>query len=125
MRPMITIAGTAIPDPSVYNGSTSTLVDSGRNAEGKMIGSVFRDDIGKVEATWKYISAEDWANILRLFSMKRGGKFINSVTFYCQDSNDWETREMYVSDRVGGVFLRRPDGSIRGHTGARLALIEV
>lgn len=124
MRPMVTIAGKAIPDPSTYNGTTSTLVDSGRNAEGKFIGSVIRDDVGKVEMTWKYISAEDWADILRLFSRAKGGSFVNSVTFYCQDTNNWETRDLYVSDRTAGVFLRRDDGSIRGYTGARLALIE-
>lgn len=125
MRPLVTIAGHHIPDPSTYNGTTSTLVDSGRNAEGMFIGSVIRDDVGKVEMTWKYISAESWADILRLFSMKKGGSFVNSVTFYCQDSNDWETREMYVSDRTSSVFLRRDDGSIRGYLGNRLALIEV
>lgn len=125
MRPMVTIAGKAIPDPSTYNGTTSTLVDSGRNAEGKFIGSVIREDVGKVEMTWKYISAEDWADILRLFSTAKGGSFVNSVTFYCQDSNSWETREMYVSDRTGSIFLRRADGSIRGYLGNRLALIEV
>ena len=106
MRPMVTIAGKAIPDPSTYNGTTSTLVDSGRNAEGKFIGSVIRDDVGKVEMTWKYISAEDWADILRLFSRAKGGSFVNSVTFYCQDTNNWETRDLYVSDRTAGVFLR-------------------
>lgn len=119
------IAGHPIPDPSTYNGTTSTLVDSGRNAEGKFIGSVIRDDVGKVEMTWKYISSEAWADILRLFSMKKGGSFVNSVTFYCQDSNDWETRDMYVSDRTSSVFLRRDDGTIRGYLGNRLALIEV
>lgn len=125
MRPLVTVAGTAIPDPSEYNATTSTIVDSARNTEGKMIGSVIRDDVSKVEMSWKYISAENWANILRLFSTARGGSFINSVTFYLQDTNSWETREMYVSDRVASVFLRRPDGSIRGYLNTRIALVEV
>lgn len=125
MRPLVTVAGRAIPEPSTYSGTTATVVDSGRNAEGRMIGSVIRDDVGKVEMTWKFISATDWASILALFSQKRGGAFVNSVTFYCQDTNNWETRQMYVSDRTASVFLRNPDGSIRGYTGARIALIEV
>lgn len=125
MRPLVTVAGTAIPDPSTYNATTSTAVDSGRNAEAKWIGSVIRDSMAKIELTWKFITAEDWANILRLFSMSTGGSFTNDVTFYNQDTNNWETREMYISDRTAGIFLRRDDGSIRGYTGARIALIEV
>lgn len=125
MRPLVTVAGHPIPEPSTYNATTSTAVDSGRNTKAEWIGAVIRDDMGKVECTWKFISAESWAEILALFSIKRGGSFVNSVTFFSQDTNDWETRDMYVSDRTAGMFLRRDDGSVRGYLGARLALIEV
>lgn len=125
MRPLVTIAGHPIPDPSTYEATTSTVVDSGRNAEGKFIGSVIRDDVSKISMTWKYISAADWADILRLFSSKRGGAFVNSVTFYLQDSNSWETKEMYISDRTASIFLRDDAGNIRGYLGPRIALVEV
>lgn len=125
MRPMVTIAGHAIPDPSEYNATTSTVVDSARNVQGKMVGAVIRDDISKVEMTWKFISARNWAEILSLFSIARGGAFINTVEFFCQDTNQWEEKQMYISDRTAGVFLRNPDGSMKGYTGARIALIEV
>lgn len=125
MRPLVTIDGVAIPDPSEYNATTSTVVDSARNVEGVMIGSVIRDDIAKIELTWKFITAEDWSKILRLFTQKYGGKFIAPVDFYNQVTNDWETRQMYVSDRTSSVFLRREGGGIRGYVGPRLALIEV
>lgn len=122
---MVTIAGHDIPEPSQYSGTTSTVVDSGRNVKGYMIGAVIRDDIAKVEMAWNFITVEDWASILKLFSEKHGGSFINQVTFFCQDTGTWETREMYVNDRKAQVFLRKPDGSIRGYTGAALNLIEV
>lgn len=125
MRPMINIAGVDIPDPSTYTGTTSTIVDSGRNVEGVVVGAVIRDDVGKVTAKWNFITADAWANILRLFSTKRGGAFVNTVTFYCQDTNDWETRQMYVNDRSAEVFLRDNAGNIRGYVNASLALIEV
>lgn len=125
MRALVTIAGHPIPDPSTYNSTTSTVVDSGRNAEAKWIGSVIRDSMAKIEMDWKFITAEDWSNIVKLFSEKHGGSFVNSVTFYCQDTNSWETRDMYVSDRTSSVFLRRDDGSIRGYLNPRIALIEV
>lgn len=125
MRPMVTIGNTPILDPWEYNATTSTIVDSARNVKGKMIGAVIRDDVAKIECTWQYIPAEEWSKIIKLFSTKHGGSFINNVTFYNQDTNDWETRECYVSDRTAKVFLRRADGSIRGYQNARIALVEV
>lgn len=123
-RAMCTVAGHAIPDPSKYTGTTATVVDSARNAKAFQIGAVIRDDLGKIEMTWSFIEAQKWADILSLFSIKRGGSFYNSVTFYSQDSNDWETRTMYVNDRKASVFKRNTDGSIAGYLDASLSLIE-
>lgn len=124
-RAMVSIAGYDLPAPSTYSGTTATMVDSSRNANGRMIGAVIRDDVGKVEMTWKFISAQDWATTLSKFSIKRGGAFINSVTFFCQDTGGWETREMYVSDRTASVFKRDDSGNIIGYVDARLSLVEV
>ena len=125
MRPLVEISGVSVPDPSEYNGTTSTFVDSARNAKGVVIGAVIRDDVAKVEMTWKFITAEDWSMILKLFSQKHGGRFIAPVTFFNQVTNDWETRNMYVSDRTSSIFLRRADGGRRGYTRHRRARIEV
>ena len=125
MRPMVSIGDFSFPEPSAYSAITSTVVDSGRNVQGYVIGAVVRDDIAKIECTWNYISAQDWANILSRFSPARGGSFYNNVTFFLQDTNSWVTREMYVSDRQAQVFLRDKAGNIRGYTGATLALIQV
>lgn len=125
MKPMVSIGNFAFPEPSTYSATTSTVVDSGRNVQGYVIGAVIRDDIAKVELGWSFISAADWASILAKFSPARGGSFYNNVTFYCQDTNAWETREMYVSDRNAQIFLRNKDGSIRGYQGATFSLIEV
>lgn len=125
-KAMVTVGGFDFPEPSTYKGNTATLVDSARNVQGKMVGSVIRDDVGKVEMSWKFITVKQWADILKCFSIKRGGKFINNVTFFCQDTGDWTTREMYVSDRDANVFRRDPKtGEILGYTDASLSLIEV
>ena len=125
-RALVTVGEFDFPEPSTYNGNTSTLVDSARNVAGKMVGSVVRDDVGKVEMTWKYLTVEQWANILKCFSMARGGKFINNVTFFCQDIGDWTTREMYVNDRKADMFRRDPKtGDVLGYTDCSLALVEV
>lgn len=125
MRPMVQIGSFVVPEPSTYSSTTATVVDSARNAQGVQIGAVIRDGVAKIEMTWKFISADDWASLLQQFDMKRGGSFYNQVTFFNQDTNDWETRTMYVSDRTAAVFLRNKQGGIRGYTGARIALIEV
>lgn len=125
MRPMVSIGNFDFPEPSTYSATTSTVVDSGRNVKGYVIGAVIRDDIAKIECSWNYISAQDWANILAQFSPARGGSFYNDVTFFLQDTNSWVTREMYVSDRQAQVFLRDKAGNIRGYQGATLSLVEV
>lgn len=125
MTPLVSIGGYAVPAPSTYSATTATLVDSGRNVQGFVIGAVIRNDIAKIEMSWNFISAADWAALLSQFSPARGGSFYNDVTFFCQDSNSWETRQMYVSDRTASLYLRNEDGSVRGYTGASLSLVEV
>lgn len=126
IRALVTIGGYELPEPSSYNSSTATLVDSARNAQGVTVGAVIRDDVGKVEMSWKYLTVKQWADILKCFSIARGGKFYNSVTFFCQDTGDWTTREMYVSDRSASMFRRDPKtGEVLGYTDASLSLVEV
>lgn len=127
MRPLVSIGDYAVPEPSTYSGTISTVVDAGRNTKAEYIGSVIRENIAKVELTWLFISAEDWSGLMKKFISQYGGSYINDVTFFCSTTNNWETRKMYVSgDRTdNGVFLRRDDGSIRGYRGSRIALIEV
>ena len=125
-KALVTVGEFDFPEPSTYKGNTSTLVDSARNAQGKVVGAVIRDDVGKVEMSWKYLTVKQWADILKCFSIARGGKFYNKVTFFCQDIGDWTTREMYVSDRSADMFRRDPKtGEVLGYTGCALSLVEV
>lgn len=125
-RPLVTVAGVELPAPSTYSGITSTLVDSARNVKGFMVGAVIRDDIAKIEMTWKFLTTEQWSMINKLFKQSDGGSFINSVTFFDQTEGDWITRNMYVNDRKAGIYLREPiTGNIKGWTGCALNLIEV
>ena len=120
---LVTVGGYDFPEPSTYSGNTSTLVDSGRNVEGKMVGSVIRGDISKIEISWKYLTVEQWARILECFS---GKKLINTVTFFDQGKGGRVTKEMYVNDRKAGMWRRDPtDGKVLGWTDCSLSLIEV
>ena len=127
-RALVSVGGYDFPEPAKdgYTGNTSTLVDSARNTQGVMVGSVIRDDVAKVEMKWNYLTVEQWARILKCFSVKRGGKFINTVTFFCQDTGTWETRDMYVSDRKAGAWRRHPEtGDMMGWKDCSLSLVEV
>lgn len=126
MRALVSIGSFDFPEPSAYSGTTSTLVDNGRNTDGYVIGAVIRDDVAKVELEWNFLTIEQWRDILRKFSIKHGGSFTNQVTFFCQDTADWETREMYVNDRTASMFRRDPEtGYVIGYKGPKLSLIEV
>ena len=122
MAALVTVAGYELPEPSEYSGNTSTIVDSGRNVSGYVIGSVVRHDVAKVELKWRYLTAAQWAGILSLFT----NNFYNSVTFYNQAAAGYTTRQMYVSDRKAGMWRRDPStGEVLGWTECSLSLVEV
>lgn len=122
MTALVSVAGVALPEPSGYSATTATLVDSARNVEGKVVGSVIRSDVAKVELKWRYLSVAQWAEILSLFTRS----FYNQVTFFNQSTAEYETREMYVSDRKAGMWRRHPEtGDVVGWTECALSLVEV
>ena len=125
-RALVSVGEYDFPEPSAYSGNTATLVDSSRNVEGRMVGAVIRDDISKVEISWKYLTVEQWARIQKCFRQSSGGKFINNVTFFDQSVGGGVTKEMYVNDRKAGMWRRDPNnGDVLGWTDCSLALIEV
>ena len=122
MTALVTVAGYEMPEPSEYSANTATLVDSARNVNGYVVGSVIRNDVAKVELKWRYLTAAQWAKILSLFNRS----FYNSVTFYNQSTGDYTTREMYVGDRSAGMWRRHPEtGAVMGWTECSLSLVEV
>lgn len=125
-RALVSVGGYDFPEPSTYSGNTSTLVDSARNVQGKMVGSVIRDDVAKVEISWRYLTVEQWARIQKCFRNSSGGKFINLVTFFDQSVGGWVTKEMYISDRTANMFRRDPfTGEVMGWESPSLSLVEV
>lgn len=122
MEALITIGGYELPEPSTYDAVTSTIVDSARSVAGYVVGSVVRSDVAKIELTWRYLTAEQWATILSLFTYS----FYNDVRFLNQATNTYEVRRMYVSDRNASMWRRDPaTGEVMGYTGCSLSLVEV
>lgn len=121
MEALVSIGGYNLPEPSTYSATTATIVDSARNVEGKVCGAVIRSDVAKIELTWKYLTVEQWADILRIFN----GGFYNNVRYFSQSSGGYETREFYVSDRTSGMWRRHPEtGAVMGWTNCALSLVE-
>ncbi len=122
MTALVSIGSFDFPEPSTYNATTSTIVDSSRNVSGYVIGAVVRSDVAKIEMTWRYLTAEQWADILSLFT----NSFYNDVLFLNQTTNSFETRLFYVSDRTAGMWRRDPEtGAVMGYTNCSLSLVEV
>ena len=122
MSALVTIAGYELPEPSTYSANTATLVDSARNVQGYVIGSVIRNDVAKVELSWRYLTVEQWARILSLFNRS----FYNNVTFFNQTTGQYETRQMYVSDRTASMWRRHPETKeVMGWVDPKLSLVEV
>jgi hypothetical protein len=122
MEALVSVGGYNFPEPSSYSAVTSTIVDSARNVSGYVVGTIVRSDVAKIELSWKYLTAKQWANILSLFS----DGFYNSVRFYNQVTANYDVREMYVSDRNAGMWRRDPNtGEIMGWTNCSLSLVEV
>lgn len=122
MKALVTVAGVPLPEPSTYEALTSTIVDSGRNTQGVVIGAVVRADVAKVELSWRYLTARQWADVLSLFTES----FSNEVTFFNQATADYTTREMYISDRSAGMFRRHPEtGEVMGWTDCKLSFVQI
>ena len=122
MEALVSIGGYNFPEPSTYSATTSTIVDSARNVAGYVVGSVIRHDVAKVEISWRYLTAEQWARILSLFTTS----FYNDVRFLNQATNNYDVRKMYVSDRNASMWRRNPEtGAVMGYTGCSLSLVEV
>lgn len=122
MQALVSVNGVDLPEPSSYSATTSTIVDSGRNVQGKVVGSVVRHDVAKVALKWNYLAAEQWASVIGPFTRN----FYCTVRFYNQATASYSTRQMYVSDRTAGMWRRGPDtGNVMGWKDCSLSLIEV
>ena len=68
MQALVSVNGVDLPEPSSYSATTSTIVDSGRNVQGKVVGSVVRHDVAKVALKWNYLTAKQWASVIGPFT---------------------------------------------------------
>lgn len=110
-----TASGIEIPEPAFDSGQVtiSTLVNAGRNAQGKFIGQVIGNDKLKVELSWKVLTPAQFRAVLQLFDRAQGGKFVNDFVVYDPRVNAYRTLTMYVGDRSGRPLMVANPGT--GH----------
>ena len=111
----------ALPEPTAYSSTNSTMIDSGTSVSGKLLGSIVRDDVAQISVSWNFLEADEWAKINQIFAENH----INWVRFFDQTKGDWDEREMSVSDRSAGMWRRDDEGHVLGWTGCGLQLTEV
>ncbi len=125
MASLIRIENTELPMPSGYDAQTGDIVESGRNAEATTVGQVIREDVAKIELSWKFLTVEQWSMILKLLQTKYGGKFVNNIYFFNQTSGQFETRKFYPGNRKASLFRIDKDGNIVGWLDCKVNFIEV
>lgn len=124
-----TTAGVVIPEPAFDSGAItiSTLVNAGRNANGKFVGQVIGDDKLKIEMNWAVLTPVQFQALLNIFHRNVGGKFVNSFHVYDPRTRTYRDINMYVGDRQGKPIMVSNPGT--GHpkywTEVQANLIEV
>lgn len=89
-----------LPISSTYKTTSSTVVDSSRNAEAKVVATVVRAGIRKIEMQWKVISIVNYAKLGTFFNTN----FMFYAYYFDQDTNSWLTKQFYVGDRVADAL---------------------
>lgn len=102
-----TKSGVVLPPPALGSSkiSISTLVDGGRNANGRFVGSVIGDDKLKIDLQWDVLTPEQFMSLLNIFDRKKGGRYVNDFLVYDPRYNAFRTITMYVGDRGGTPYL--------------------
>jgi len=122
MSSYIAINGVELPPPK--RGITpivTTVVDSGRNANGTVVGQrVGRDQYKLDGLEWPWLTAAQWSTILKLLK-----NFFVYVTFYDPVSNSQKTLKMYPGDRSAEPYWIDKNGKPTHYRNCKVNLIDV
>lgn len=121
MNGMISINGHWVPYPKRgLELITTTLVDSGRNANGQVVGQKIGRDQYKINALeWPWLTAEEWSTILQGFS-----NFYATVTFPDQVNRNYITLKMYPGDRSAKPYYVDEEGLPTHYTNCKVNIID-
>ena len=121
-------AYTNLPTPSTYKMTSSTFVDSGRNSEGVVIAQVIRAGVRQIVMSWNFLTQAQYTLIASFFDTN----FMFECKYYDTITGTYQTKDMYVSDRISDSAQMKCDydangeiTAIKGYVGSELTLVEV
>ena len=117
----LAINGYELPSPKRgVRPMVATLVDSGRNANGSVVGQRVGRDQYKIDGLeWPWLTAGEWSQILRLLS-----NFFVYVTFVDPVSNTKKTIRMYPGDRSAEPYWVTDSGTPTHYRNCKVNLID-
>lgn len=92
---ILVVEGISLPDPSEMTPSDYDISNSERNANGKMISQMIREDVHKLECKWCKLEVSEYLIIRK--AIKR--KFGLSVQYFCPELGSEGNLIMYTGDR--------------------------
>lgn len=117
----IIVNGYEFPPPKRgVSVTVSTAVNSGRNANGVVVGQKVGRDLYKIDnLEWPYLPAKTWERILGCFK-----HFFVNVTFQDPVTGKPKTIKMYPGDRNGKPYWIDGNGKPLYYTDCKVNLID-
>ena len=97
---ILIVGGVPLPDPSDMTISDYDISESERNANGKMVSQIIREDVHKIECKWKVLRPEAYMVIRKAIKKKFGLR----VRFFIPEQNKEGELEMYAGDRKTPIY---------------------
>ena len=98
----------------------TTIVDSGRNANGAVVGQRIGRDQYKIDGLeWSWLSSSEWSQNLSVLN-----NFFVNVTFTDPVSNSLKTIKMYCGDRTAEPYWLDNNGSPTHYRNCKVNLID-
>ena len=98
----------------------TTVVDSGRDANGAVVGQRVGRDLYKIDGLeWSWLTAAQWEKILSIMN-----NFFFHVTFNDPVSGGRKTIEMYCGDRTGEPYYVDSSGTPTHYRDCKVNIID-
>lgn len=119
--PFLQLNGTTVPTPARgLEFVLSTAVNSGRNAENKVIGEkVGRDTLKYNNLTWKWLKASDWHKICSILD-----SFFVYAKLWHPTLGKFVTIQIYPGDRSAQPYYLNDDAEPTYYTDCKVNLID-
>lgn len=97
---ILIVGGVTLPDPSEMTITDYDISESERNANGRMVSQIIREDVHKIECKWKMLRPDEYMIIRRAIKKKFG----LNVKFFIPAQNEDGELEMYAGDRKTPIY---------------------